>query len=207
MSVLEYKEKGTPSYGLVEKMASCLFNAGTVTSLECDIIKSKPAPLQKASELLLIVIRKGQRACLQFYEALEKCDPSLYEQITGTLAKVPKNPQNIVQDISSSGGQSPPPLYSISIYHSTLEGCIFGSDSGAHIVRVGTCQDTEDRSFEEDSMSCHRCCHQRVEQSSQHLSTALATQSVQIVNSNVRYAIIGDHSTLTVEEESEDDDV
>ncbi|MGH0152166.1 UNVERIFIED_CONTAM: hypothetical protein FKN15_033097 [Acipenser sinensis] len=82
-------------------MANYLLNAQIITRFECDVIKSKPVKLEKASELLSTIIRKGQRACLIFYQTLETCDPFLCERITGKTART-VHPVPVMTQTSSS---------------------------------------------------------------------------------------------------------
>nr|XP_015213411.1 PREDICTED: uncharacterized protein LOC107078690 [Lepisosteus oculatus] len=216
-----YKLCTSMSLGLVESIASYLYSAQAVTAFECATIRSKPTELEQASQLLSTVVRKGRRACSLFYEALEKCDPFLSARITGSPARVPISGihrsesagrpvrYNGIQSLPFSSGQSPPASTSICISHCTLSGCIFGNDNTMSTVRAGSYWDhlyqsccTEKQ--EEHPKSCCTSCHKGAERTARGPSAAPAAQSLQMVGSDIEYAIIGDCNVLKVEETEED---
>uniref|UniRef100_A0A8C9RGY4 CARD domain-containing protein n=1 Tax=Scleropages formosus TaxID=113540 RepID=A0A8C9RGY4_SCLFO len=74
---------------LVDVICSHLSSKRTVSEFEGQVVRSQPTDLQKASQLLQMVLRKGSEVCQQFYQALERFDPRLFEKVTGSPAVVP----------------------------------------------------------------------------------------------------------------------
>ncbi|XP_033854146.1 uncharacterized protein LOC117399207 isoform X1 [Acipenser ruthenus] len=218
---------------LVEKMANYLLNAQIITRFECDVIKSKPVKLEKASELLSTIIRKGQRACLIFYQTLETCDPFLCERITGKTARTVHSvpvmtqtnsfPQIVQKETNTevfsqkSGHSSSPSNCTIAIYNSKLSGCIFGSNNTLCIMRGGTHEDPEEYSnaYNNYGNKPKRFCmdfNSEIQQSLpvQKPAVPLLTRSIEIVTSDVEYVTAGNNNVLKVEvaedQESEEEE-
>uniref|UniRef100_A0A3B1JF16 Si:dkey-29h14.10 n=1 Tax=Astyanax mexicanus TaxID=7994 RepID=A0A3B1JF16_ASTMX len=102
--------KSMPSR-LVEKISACLCRSSTITEYEFQHIQAPATDIQKASQLLLTIHRKGPRACQLFFKCLAVCNPSLFETVTGctTTAAVPP--------------------YIINIHNSSLSHCIIGNNN------------------------------------------------------------------------------
>ncbi|CAM9824258.1 unnamed protein product [Lampetra planeri] len=67
----------------VLSITQSLLSAGVLNRHECDAVHAKATPLEKVSALTATMMRKGPSAYPNFYGALEECDPTLYEQLTG----------------------------------------------------------------------------------------------------------------------------
>ncbi|XP_043923110.1 uncharacterized protein LOC122798333 isoform X2 [Protopterus annectens] len=86
---LSYNLSTLMSSELVECILHFLYNTKTLTKYECTAIRAKPLEGQKATELVLTVWRKGNRACIKFFQALECYDPTLSTKLTGRPGESP----------------------------------------------------------------------------------------------------------------------
>ncbi|XP_039594440.1 uncharacterized protein si:dkey-29h14.10 [Polypterus senegalus] len=195
---------------LVEKILSHLLSAHVITRYEFDIIQSKTVTFQKTSELLTAITRKGQKACMIFYKALQDCDPSLNAQLTGKQVQ----PFNFKKEddfvpAPVTGGNTV--NYSITIYNSQLNGCIFGNDSTLSIMKQEA-EDTKDQSLPAKQYATHP---QAYRNSSQALKPPLLPPpppppppqtDIKIIDSRAEFVIIGDNSTMEVKETIAEED-
>ncbi|XP_043923109.1 uncharacterized protein LOC122798333 isoform X1 [Protopterus annectens] len=110
---LSYNLSTLMSSELVECILHFLYNTKTLTKYECTAIRAKPLEGQKATELVLTVWRKGNRACIKFFQALECYDPTLSTKLTGRPAKLPTVSAAVTVGCNSlpltSQGESPDP--------------------------------------------------------------------------------------------------
>ncbi|KAJ8394585.1 hypothetical protein AAFF_G00043880 [Aldrovandia affinis] len=152
--------------------------------------------LQKASQLMQTVIRKGRRTCQLFCKLLESCDPLLCERVAGSSASdsVLETPQPL-HIVSQIDRQSMVPTYIINIHDSTLNNCIIGSNNAQRMTTDRQCppsHNAENARDEAGRCSC-RCGQQGSAQSSP------APQSLHVQSSNLEFVIIGDNNTMVVE--------
>ncbi|XP_067886884.1 uncharacterized protein si:dkey-29h14.10 isoform X1 [Heterodontus francisci] len=144
------------SPAVVEQITYFLYSTRILNQYELNAISSKSEMLSKASELLSAVIRKGQKACGIFFQALETCDPHLSEQIIGKqvnstghtlptssfLRPVPSmrphvsKPPSTAEASSSQKQFQSPVKFKICICNSSLNNCIFGSNNKMSIMRT-----------------------------------------------------------------------
>ncbi|XP_019897068.1 uncharacterized protein si:dkey-29h14.10 [Esox lucius] len=195
------------SCSLVERLCIQLLSSRTMTEYESQVIRSKETDMQKASQLLQVVLKKGRNACLLFYKDLERCCPELFERVTGLQAV--KTQHN--SEMSEKRNHCPA-TYVINISHSTLSNFIIGGGSFQHVTTctqqpltqdsVALPQETMEAKYESD--------HQRAVQA----CTDPKFQSVQVYRSKLQYVIIGDSNTMEVrdtveveEEEEEEEEV
>ncbi|KAL0156724.1 hypothetical protein M9458_047970, partial [Cirrhinus mrigala] len=65
----------------VQPVSCELFSRGILTQLELEKIQAIPIPTQQAQTLLSICLKKGEKACKSFYEALQNEDEQLAEEL------------------------------------------------------------------------------------------------------------------------------
>ncbi|KPP64934.1 hypothetical protein Z043_116679, partial [Scleropages formosus] len=173
---------------LVDVICSHLSSKRTVSEFEGQVVRSQPTDLQKASQLLQMVLRKGSEVCQQFYQALERFDPRLFEKVTG-----------------SPDAQGAVPTYIVNIHNSTLTNCIIGNNNGQSVSRDQQCPPPQGAeppgSAEEDARGTCTCGHTGAEQ------VVTAPPSLLVHSSNLEYVIIGDSNSLAVEERQGPDEL
>ncbi|XP_066540119.1 caspase-1 [Hoplias malabaricus] len=176
----------TMSGCLVGKITTCLYRSHTLTEYEVQLIQTQATDMQKASTLILTLIRKGPRACQMFYKCLAVCNPSLTESITGCTAKTTGIDHNHFEDniTSETTGTVPPCI--INIHNSSLSNCIIGNNNDLRSLYSQT--DVSNEKLED----VHRPQQQEAAQDSSKAS------SVQMQSSNVNYVIIGDNNYMDV---------
>ncbi|XP_051879973.1 uncharacterized protein si:dkey-29h14.10 isoform X2 [Pristis pectinata] len=121
------------SPAVVEQIAYSLYSARILNQYELNVVISKTEMLCKASELLSAVIRKGQKACGIFLQALKMCDPRLSEQLV-------REHVNSTSKIPTSSLMRPPSyiptpvVCKVCICNSSLNNCTFGSGNNVSIM-------------------------------------------------------------------------
>ncbi|XP_067831081.1 uncharacterized protein si:dkey-29h14.10 [Heptranchias perlo] len=148
---------------VVEQITYFLYSTRILSQYELNVINSKSEMLPKASELLSAVIRKGQKACGIFYQALKMCDPHLSEQIVGkqvnstsntlaassflrpTPSKIPHVSMlpSLVEASSPQRQFQSPVICKICICNSSLNNCIFGSNNNVSIMTSTSLSDSD----------------------------------------------------------------
>uniref|UniRef100_UPI00398ECD19 uncharacterized protein isoform X2 n=1 Tax=Pristiophorus japonicus TaxID=55135 RepID=UPI00398ECD19 len=167
-----YYELGTSmSPAVVDQITHFLYSTRILNQYELNVISSKSEMLSKASELLSAVIRKGQKACGIFFQALKMCDPHLSEQIVGKHVSSTSNslpastllrptpstrppasmlPSPVEASLPPKQFQSPV-ICKICICNSSLNNCIFGSNNSVSIMTTMSLSDADN--FVEPAMS------------------------------------------------------
>ncbi|XP_018618207.2 uncharacterized protein LOC108940477 [Scleropages formosus] len=191
---------------LVDVICSHLSSKRTVSEFEGQVVRSQPTDLQKASQLLQMVLRKGSEVCQQFYQALERFDPRLFEKVTGSPATCAAAETPCpVQHTLRTYAQGAVPTYIVNIHNSTLTNCIIGNNNGQSVSRDQQCPPPQGAeppgSAEEDARGTCTCGHTGAEQ------VVTAPPSLLVHSSNLEYVIIGDSNSLAVEERQGPDEL
>ncbi|KAG9275941.1 hypothetical protein AMEX_G8185 [Astyanax mexicanus] len=178
--------KSMPSR-LVEKISACLCRSSTITEYEFQHIQAPATDIQKASQLLLTIHRKGPRACQLFFKCLAVCNPSLFETVTGcTVNAADLDHHHHSEDISCSETTAAVPPYIINIHNSSLSHCIIGNNNDL-CCQFSQAQLANDK--EEDM--------QRPDQEVT-AEDPTETPSIQVKDSTVEFVIIGDNNYMNV---------
>ncbi|KAL4617043.1 hypothetical protein GN956_G21807 [Arapaima gigas] len=184
---------------LVDVICSYLSSKQMVTDFEGQVVRSQPTEFQMASQLLQVLLRKGSKACQQFYEALECFDPVLFTKVTGAPGGAPST--DFPHPRLLAGTWGPAPTYIVNIHNSTLTSCIIGNNNGQCVSRDPQCApsqspDPSGSGKNEEAARGSCLCGQKGA-----AQAALTSASLEVHDSNLEYVIIGENNSLTVEEE------
>ncbi|KAJ7985595.1 hypothetical protein DPEC_G00353700 [Dallia pectoralis] len=184
---------------VVERLCMHLLSSRTITQYENQVIMSQGTDMQKASQLLQVVLKKGRGACLLFYKSLESCCPDVYERITGIPAVETQDQLELSEKRNRSS-----PTYIINISHSNLSNFIVGDSSFQHVTTCEQPSFTQDLADlpQETIEGMYRSDHQRAVQV---CTDPESQRSVQVYGSNLQYVIIGDNNTMLVGDTQEED--
>ncbi|XP_076826792.1 uncharacterized protein LOC143473608 [Brachyhypopomus gauderio] len=169
---------------LVQRISSCLCQSSTLTRYEVQLIQSQATDIQKASQLVQTLIRKGRRACQLFFKCLGVCEPSLFERVTGCV--VTEEDHYHWEDISIPEKEASPPCI-INIHNSSLANCIIGNNNDLYRVPSQTHVTNEKMEY------AQRADQQMVEREPPH------SPSIHLESSYVEYVIIGDNNYMSIE--------
>ncbi|XP_067886885.1 caspase-1 isoform X2 [Heterodontus francisci] len=171
------------SPAVVEQITYFLYSTRILNQYELNAISSKSEMLSKASELLSAVIRKGQKACGIFFQALETCDPHLSEQIIG-------------KQVNSTGHTLPTssflrPVPSMRPHVSKPPSTAEASSSQRKVL---------------DVTANSRTCSSSNELSASSTEAIQGETDIEIITSKLQNVTFGDRNTFTVVEELSDED-
>lgn len=189
---------------LVERMTCCLCRSNKITKHEEQVIISQPTDMQKASRLIQIVLKKGQNACSFFLSCLGICDPALYKNVTGYPAQFSDKGHQHLEEIPLSEKVQFTP-YIINIQNSSLSNCIIGNNNNQCITCDQHALQPQNDAISEEETADHQGHDQLIPQQ----DTISGSSIIHVEKSNMTYAIIGDHNSMTVTEscysDAEDD--
>ncbi|XP_078254206.1 uncharacterized protein LOC144592879 [Rhinoraja longicauda] len=202
------------SAAVVEQITYLLYSARILSQHELNVIVSRTEMLSKTSELLSAVIRKGQKACGIFLQALKTCDPHLSEQLgleqANSSSKM--SPVSLVRPPSHTPC---PVVCNISISNSNLNNCTFGSGNNVSVTTTmplsnlknieepPTKSDEESGNCDDTASESHMCS---VANDTDTNSTGTVQTDIEIVSSRLTNVTVGESNVLTVVEEFSDED-
>ncbi|XP_055490345.1 uncharacterized protein si:dkey-29h14.10 [Leucoraja erinacea] len=197
------------SAAVVEQIAYLLYSARILTQHELNVVVSRTEILSKASELLSAVIRKGQKACGIFLQALKTCDPHLSEQL-GLEQANSSSKMSPVSLLKPPSHTPTPVVCNISICNSNLNNCTFGSGNNVsvtttmplsnlnHIEEPPMKSDEEYGNCNDAASDSHMC---RVAEDTDTNSTGTIQTDIAIVSSRLTNVTVGESNVLTMVEE------
>ncbi|XP_052473424.1 uncharacterized protein LOC128030011 isoform X1 [Carassius gibelio] len=185
---------------LVQRMSNCLSRSRTIMAYEAQVITSQPTDMQKASRLMQIVLKKGQKACSAFLSCLGICDPVLYEKVTGFPAQFKQEDHQHFEEIPFSEKYQFTPCI-INIQNSSLTNCIIGNNNSQCI----TC-DQHNLFTQNDANNVNEVADSQSHDQRIPVQDTLSGNSIHMERSNIEYVIIGDRNSMTVTETSEDEE-
>ncbi|XP_036449851.1 uncharacterized protein si:dkey-29h14.10 [Colossoma macropomum] len=174
------------SASLVGRISTCLCRSRILTEYEVQLIQTQGTDTQKASQLLLTVLRKGSRACQLFFKCLAVCSPSLFETVTGCTVRAADVDHYHFEDDNCSETNGAVPPYIINIHNSSLTNCIIGNNNDLCCLLSRT--DVTNDKLED----MQRPDQQMVAQD------PTEAPSIQVQSSHVEYVIIGDNNYMSI---------
>ncbi|XP_069771555.1 uncharacterized protein [Narcine bancroftii] len=204
------------SLSTVEQISYSLYSAQILTQHEVNVITSKTEVLSKASELLSAVLRKGQKACGIFLQALKTCDPQLSENLVREQGISTSNISQTSLFRPPSYLVQPPVVCKICICNSSLNNCTFGSGNTVSVMTTEPLSSYKD--IKEPPTSRNQECGNPFNTTSQSHMCSISNNreanfpetienDIKISRSKLRNVTVGESNDFTmVEEFSNEDD-
>ncbi|XP_028836087.1 uncharacterized protein LOC114790301 isoform X2 [Denticeps clupeoides] len=180
---------------LLEHMSNYLLDTRTITKHELQVIHSQTLDSQKVTQLVQIVLRKGQGASHRFYKCLRECSPIFYSMLTGPSGLTAETISQL-EELSVSERQHTTPSYVIQISNSTVSNCIFGSNNDQHVVTENKPRHAEDSQLCEPGVGSENGL---IVDKLLETAASEGSRRIQVDYSHVEHVIIGNNNIMDVE--------
>ncbi|KAF7708130.1 uncharacterized protein si:dkey-29h14.10 [Silurus meridionalis] len=170
---------------MVQQISDCLCRSQALTDYEVQVIRAGATDMKQAVCLLQTLLLKGRTPCLQFFQCLNACSPSLFNTVTRGSVEVNDEAHQHVEKSTFSEAPETGPLCVININNSSLRNCIIGSNNSlcCLLTQADVIHDAV-----EPPQESHRRSPNPTE-----------APNVQVESSNVEYVIIGDNNYMNIE--------